>query len=229
VPSAQHHQDPVQKHTSWQQTELSSEVSHAGSPPKVLWALPPNAESATGEPESPPPHLVPETSGKKPNYLAIGILIIAILPILVGLVIAASIMFGPSGGPVPTTPIIIVETTIPTLPPQSTRTLVVTETITPGPTQEMIPPKGVWIRASYPGNYIGLIGTSGNQLEVSDTGDKFYPISTSDGIVAAVLQKKDGSGDKIILEVYKDGVILKRESNITPNGIVEFQLDLNKL
>jgi hypothetical protein len=90
----------------------------------------------------------------------------------------------------------------------------------------MIPPNGVWVRASYPGSYIGLIGTPGNQLEVSGTGDKFYPISTSDGIVAAALQKKDGSGDIIILEVYKNGVMLKRESTVTPKGIVEIQLDL---
>jgi len=90
----------------------------------------------------------------------------------------------------------------------------------------MIPPTGVWVRASYPGSYIGLIGTPGNQLEVSGNGDKFYPISTSDGIVAAALQKKDGSGDKIILEVYKNGVMLKRESTVTPKGIVEIQLDL---
>jgi hypothetical protein len=186
-------------------------------------------ESAAGEHESPPLHLVPETAGKKPNYLAIGILIIVILPILAGLLIVVNIMSGPSGGLAPTTPIITVATTIPTLPPQSTRTPVVTETITPGPTQVMIPPNGVWIRVLYPGTYIGLIGTPENQLAVSGTGDKFYPISTSDGIVAAVLQKKDGSGDKIILEVYKDGVMLKRESSSTPNGIIEFQLDLKTL
>ncbi len=93
----------------------------------------------------------------------------------------------------------------------------------------MVPPNGVWVRASYPGSYIGLIGTPGNQLEVSGTGDKFYPISTSDGIVAAALQKKDGSGDKILLEVYKNGVMLKRESTVTPRGIVEVQLDLKTL
>ena len=30
----------------------------------------------------------------------------------------------------------------------------------------MIPPTGVWVRASYPGTYIGLIGTAGNQIEI---------------------------------------------------------------
>jgi hypothetical protein len=237
VPRTQQSAPLVQKHDYQQKTESATPEPQAASSPQVLWPVLPNAESpvvssqesAVGEPETPQPHPVPGTAGKKPNYLAIGILIIAILPIIAGLVIVANIMSGPSGGPVTATPVITIMTTIPTPPPQSTRTPVVTETITPGPTQVMIPPNGVWVRASYPGNYIGLIGTPGNQIEVTGTGDKFYPISTSDGIVAAVLQKKDGSGDKIILEIYKNGVMLKRESSVTPKGIVEIQLDLKTL
>jgi hypothetical protein len=136
-------------------------------------------------------------------------------------------MSGPSGmPPVTNIPVTTLTTTIPTHAPQPTVTPEITAAITKEPTQVMIPPNGVWVRASYPGSYIGLIGTPGNQLEVSGTGDKFYPISTSEGIVAAALQKKDGSGDKITLEVYKNGVMLKRESTVTPKGIVEIQLDL---
>jgi hypothetical protein len=238
VPRTQQSAPLVQKqYDNQQKTEQATPESTAASPPQVLWPVLPNAESplastpesAAGEPASPNPHPVPGTAGKKPNDLAIGILIVAFLLILAGLVIAANIMSGPTVGPVITTPITTVATTIPTPPLQSTRTPVVTSTITPGPTKVMIPPNGVWVRASYPGTYIGLIGTPGNQLEVSGTGDKFYPISTSDGIIAAVLQKKDGSGDKIILEVYKNGVMLKRESSVTPKGIVEIQLDLKTL
>jgi hypothetical protein len=184
-------------------------------------------ESTAIESGSPSPQPVPGPAGKKPNYLAIGILIIAILPLIAGLVIVANIMSGPSGvPPVTTMPVTTLTTTIPPRTLQPTVKPEITSAITPGPTLVMIPPNGVWVRASYPGSYIGLIGTPGNQLEVSGTGDKFYPISTSDGIVAAALQKKDGSGDKIILEVYKNGVMLKRESTVTPKGIVEIQLDL---
>ena len=108
---------------------------------------------------------------------------------------------------------------------QSVHTPSIAETIAPEPVQMMFPSNGVWVRASYPGTYVGLIGTQ----EVTDTGDHFYPISTSERNVSAVLQKKDGSDDKIILEVYRNGVMLKRESSITPKGIVEIQLDLKKL
>ena len=237
VPRTQQSAPLVQKHDYQQKAEPAAPEPQAAAPSQVLWPVLPNAESplastqeaTAGESGSPPPHTVPGPAGKKPNYLAIVILIIAILPILAGLVIVANIMSGPSGGPATTAPVTSVATAIPTPPPQSTRTPVITEATTPGPTQMMIPPTGVWVRASYPGTYIGLIGTPGNQLEVSGTGDKFYPVSTSDGIVAAALQKKDGSGDKIILEVYKNGVMLKRESSVTPKGIVEIQLDLKTL
>ena len=152
------------------------------------------------------------------------ILIIAILPIVTGLVIMANIMYGPSVVPV-TTPATPTATTIPISPTQTMPTPVATEAITPGPPPVVIPPIGVWVRASYPGSYIGLIGTAReNQSEVSGTGDKFYPISTIDGSAPQRLQKKDGSGDKIILEVYKNGVMLKRESTVTPRGIVEIQI-----
>ena len=234
VPRSQQSSSFTQKHDYQQKTEPATPEPPAVSPPQVLWPVLPNAESpvastqesTAGEPESPPPRTVPGPAGKKPNYLTIGILIIAILPILAGLVIVANIMSGPSGGLTTTIPVTTVVTTITVPPTQSTRTPVVTESTPPGPTQVMVPPNGVWVRASYPGSYIGLIGTPGNQLEVSGTGDKFYPISTSDGIVAAALQKKDGSGDKILLEVYRNGVMLKRESTVTPRGIVEVQLDL---
>jgi hypothetical protein len=209
----------------------------AESIPQVLWPVLPNAESPSvpadvqtqAEPESTSPPPAPAPAGKKPNYLAIGILIIAILPIIAGLVIVANILSGPSVGPVTTPAITTVVTTIPTPTPQLSRTPAATATLSPTPTQLMIPPNGVWVRASYPNTYIGLIGTAGNQIEVTGTGDKFYPISTNDGIVAAALQKKDGSGDKIILEIYKNGVMVKRESTTTPRGIVEIQLDLKTL
>ena len=79
------------------------------------------------------------------------------------------------------------------------------------------------------GTYIGLIGSTGNQTEVTDTGDRLYQIPVTERTVAAALQKTDSSGDQIILEVYKNGVMLKRESSISPKGIVEIQLDLKTL
>jgi hypothetical protein len=229
---------PVFKKPVYEQTQkpVITEVL-AESPPQVVWPVLPTSESpgepakvtTPAEPESPLPPRIPSPGGKKPNYLAIGIIIIAILPIIAGIVIIANMVAVPSGGLGATPTITTVVTTISTPKPQLTLTPEETTTLAPGQTQLVIPPSGVWVRASYSGTYIGLIGTPGNQIEVTGTGDKFYPISTSDGIVAAVLQKKDGSGDKIILEIYKNGVMVRRETTTTPKGIVEIQLDLRSL
>ena len=65
--------------------------------------------------------------GKKPDVRVIGILIMAILPVLVGLVIVANLMSGPSGGPATVTPVIPVVTTLRTQLPQTTGTPVITQ------------------------------------------------------------------------------------------------------
>jgi hypothetical protein len=153
----------------------------------------------------------------------------AILPILAGLVIVANIMSGPAGGPANTTPVITVPTTLPPQPPQTTSPPAVTVTLVPGSTQVMIPSSGIWVRVSYPGTYIGLIGTPGNQTEVTAKGDHLYQIPATERTVAAALQKNDSSGDQIILEVYKNGVMLKRETSIAPKAIVEILLDIKTL
>ncbi len=233
------HQAPqIKKHIPEQAPQPEIPEVQAETPPKVLWPVLPNSgsplatvqEETPAEPESPPPLPAPPApAGKKPNYLAIGILIIAILPIIAGLVIVVNIMSGPSGSAVATPVITTVMTTIPTPTPQLTRTPSATPSLAPTPTQLMIPQNGVWVRAVYAGSYIGFYGTPGNTVEVTDTGDKFFPISTTDGIVSAALQKKDGSGDKIILEIYKNGIMVHRESTTTPKGIVDVQFDLKTL
>jgi hypothetical protein len=213
-----------------QQREPYSEVAHAGSHPQVVWPAFSSAEFAAvpapAEPEFPSSPPIPAPKRKKSSNLVRGILIIAILPILVGLIIGANLMSGPFGGPANTTPAIPSVTALHTQLPQTTGTPLVTDTLAPGSTEGMIPSTGVWVRVSYPGTYSGLISTPGNLLEVTDTGDHFYPIPANERTVTASLEKKDDSEDQIILEVYKNGVMLKRESNITPNGIVEIQIDV---
>ena len=92
-----------------------------------------------------------------------------------------------------------------------------------------IPQTGVWVRVIYPGNFTGSIGTTGNMMPVTGSVDQFYQVPTVNGIVTAILQKEDDSTNKITLEVYKNGVLLKRETNEIPNGIVGVQLDLKSL
>jgi hypothetical protein len=73
--------------------------------------------------------------------------------------------------------------------------------------------------------YSGTVGTPGNQQMVSgsqqrvpNTGDQFYQISRNDGYVTASLHKNDGSGDKMTVNIYKDGILVKTDSTTLPNG-----------
>jgi hypothetical protein len=228
---------PINDSVNQQQGEPSSKEYQAMVSSQVVWPVFPHRESTTtsakeaapAAPVFPSPPSIQLPDGKRPNYLAIGILIMAILPILAGLVIVGNIMSGPTAVPANTTMVTTVPTTLQPQQQQIPITPIVTVTLAPGSTQVVIPPTGVWVRVSYPGTYIGLIGTPGNQVEVNDTGDHLYQIPASERTVAAALQKKDSSGDEIILEVYKNGVMLKREASITPKGIVEILLDIKSM
>jgi hypothetical protein len=191
----------------------------------------PAKEPVPAEPESPPPSPGSAPEESKTNYRAIGILAVAIIAIIIGVVLLASFTAGPSGVPQENMTFIKITTLATTLPTPNptTRTPQVTTLVTSAPTQLMIPPTGVWVRVSYPGTFTGLIGTPGNQREVTGTGDTFYQISTTSGTVVASLQKKDGSADKIILEVYKNGAMVKQDSTVNPKGSVDIQFDLNTI
>jgi hypothetical protein len=231
--SGERHPLPEQKQTPQQHTEPFSAALHPGEQPKVIWAIIPPAESPVTlacetdpvEPEPLPP-LTAHTSAGKTRYIAIGILMISLLPIIAGLVIIATSMTGSSPGML----------TLPILPDIGTPLLqsalqlttipAATATGSPEPTRVIIPSRGVWVKASYPGTYTGSIGINGNRVEVTGKGENFYPVSPDDSVVTAFLQKKDESASEISLELYKNGVLVKREVNVTPGGSIEIQLDL---
>jgi hypothetical protein len=212
--------------------------SQAGSATPVIWpvlqktdsplATPP--EPAPEVPELPPLRPSPPSASRLPGNLAIVLIVIVILAFIAGLIIASNLSQGQmepgaNATPVKTTPV----TTAATPKPTTVSTTAIPTTIPTGSTQVLVPSSGVWVRVLYSGSYTGLVGTPGNQKEVTDTGDHIYSISTGEGIVAVSLQKNDGSADKIVVEVYKNGVLVRSGSTITPKGIVEIQLDLKSL
>jgi hypothetical protein len=125
-----------------------------------------------------------------------------------------------------TTPQPTAVTTVPTPTP----TLVVTATVTTEPvpqtTEVLIPQTGVWVEITYDRNYTGWVGMPNVEQEVTDTGDHIYRILTTDGTVAASLQKMDGSDDELKVIVYSDGKMLKTASTTTPSGVIDLQLSL---
>jgi hypothetical protein len=181
-------------------------------------------------PESPPPLPSPPPASRLPGNLAIVLIVIVILAFIAGLIIASNLSQGPTVPAANTTPVKTTPVTTPATPkPTTVKTVVMTTTIATQSTQVQIPSTGVWVRVMYPGTYTGLIGTPGDQTEVTGSGDNFYRVSTINGTVAVSVQKNDGSADKIVAEVYKNGIMVKNSSTVTPRGIVEIQVDLKSL
>jgi hypothetical protein len=223
-------------------SEPAAETSPAGvaasASPAVIWPVLPNTDSplapiqipAPDQPPSSPPPVPSSPVSKLPGNLSIVLLVIVILAFIAGLVIVANLTPGQTTpGTNATTPVKTIPVIHATPKPTVLPTIVTTTTLPPGPTQVPIPSAGVYVRVIYPGTFTGVIGTPGNQFNVNDSGDQLYTISTTDGIVAVSVQKKDGSADKITAEIFKNGVMVKSSSTTTPKGTLEIQFDLKSL
>ncbi|MHB8163063.1 MAG: zinc ribbon domain-containing protein [Methanoregula sp.] len=189
---------------------------------------------AGAAPTIPPPPVPPAVPTappqKKRNFVAIGVLAIVILAVIGGVFIFAN-PFGTTPHDTTITPAVtpVVTTATPTPVPTPTPTVTIATLTTPTPTPEVVIPKnGVWLRVIYDGKFGGTYGTPNSQYPVGEknTGDQLYMVSTVNGPVEASIQKLDGSSDELVLEVYKNGEMMKRASTQAPRGIVEFQVDL---
>jgi len=94
------------------------------------------------------------------------------------------------------------------------------------PPQVIIPATGVWVRVAYPGNFAGRVGTPGTMRPVTGAGDHFYQIPTMNGTVEVSIQKQDGSGNVLAIEVYKNGAMIKRRTTTAPKGTIELLTDV---
>jgi hypothetical protein len=200
-------------------------LSTAGSP------MVPAEEAKAADPEIPPPPPAPVPEGRKPDYRMIALVGVAIIAIIIGIVLLPGLTSSPAGGTgsnltttAITTPAIPYPTTIPKTPVP-----VITATVTPAQVTVLIPQNGVWVRVTYPGTFTGSIGMPNDLHASTDSGDRFYQISTTNGTVAVSLKKTDGSSDKLNVEIYKNGVLVKQASTIAPKGELEFQFDLKSV
>ena len=173
------------------------------------------------------PSAAPSNKSKTITVTAIIIIFLALIG--AGLIYSTSLQ-GNSGTPpepVNTSTMPPVTTTIPTT---------VQPTITPEatiilPTQSpvLIPPTGVWVRVIYPGNFTGSIGSAGKMRPVTGSVDRFYQVPTVDGIVQALIQKQDASGNVLTAEVYRNGTMVKNVSITAPRGTIDLVVDLKRV
>jgi len=127
----------------------------------------------------------------------------------------------PAASPVPT-PIPTEPVTIPATPLPSGETT----TVIPTKQQLGIPQTGVWVRVNTVGNFSGSIGPAGRMQQVEGTGSRFFQIPARDEIVEAAIQKKDGSGNPLTVEIYNNGVLAGNTTITSPNGFIDLHVDL---
>jgi hypothetical protein len=175
-------------------------------------------------------------SPDKLGYSSIAAIFIVILAIAGIAILYSGILQGtPPVSPVTTPlPVTTVATTLATTVPTPVPTTIipsptVTPTVPPEPApqpQVIIPGTGVWVRVQYAGNYTGQISLSGGIREVMGSGDRFYQLPTVEGMVAATIQKQDGSRNVLTVDVYKNGMLVKSGTIASPRGTVDLHVDL---
>jgi hypothetical protein len=180
-----------------------------------------DSAETTPESPSPPPSHPPPAQPSKAKLIAVTAIVV-IIALVAGAFIYATILQGNTGEPlVPLTPAITsAATTIPTPTVPQTPVPQITIVPTPQPTVIM-PDKGVWVKIQYAGNFTGRIGTSGNIKQVNASGDQYYQIPITDGIVEVLLQKEDGSAKMLTVEIYQNGRMVTRSTKATPFGTIE--------
>lgn len=166
----------------------------------------------------------------------IGIAIIALLVIAVvfTFVLPGKTSAPPAPAVVPTAAATAAATTSATAQPTPAETPVPEVTLSPpaetlpaapsAPAELVVPDTGVWVSVKYPGSFNGTVGIDGALREVSGTGSGLYQIVTSGSVAKAFIQKTDGSPERLVLMIYKDGVVIGSESTTSPVGEVNVQV-----
>jgi hypothetical protein len=89
----------------------------------------------------------------------------------------------------------------------------------------VIPANGVWVRVMYNGTYAGSVGNAGDLKLVSGTGDQFYYIRDSSGLVQATFQKQDQTGETLTVGVYTNGTEVTYRTVRAPRGSISLLVD----
>ncbi len=87
-----------------------------------------------------------------------------------------------------------------------------------------VPTTGVWVRVSYPGNYTGFLKAQGRQIEINSSGTGFYQMPVQNTMIEGMIEKQDGSAEKIKAEVYNGGTLVSKSETTTPRGVVDIHV-----
>jgi hypothetical protein len=96
----------------------------------------------------------------------------------------------------------------------------------PTPTAVPLPATGVWVRVDYLGSWTGSYGNAGALVTARDSGVRQYEVENPSGTIQASFQKQDKTTHELIVEIYKNGVVMKRGNTTAPYGSVNVSADV---
>jgi hypothetical protein len=110
--------------------------------------------------------------------------------------------------------------------PAAVITPAITGVATPSPVPATTPPAGVIVNIDYPGTFAGTIGDTEYPRQVTGTGNQSYTVVINKGIVQALVQKQDNSGNALTVEIYDNNTLLSRKTVTAPMGEIHVLIDL---
>ena len=162
---------------------------------------------------------------QRSTIFAVAVIAVLIIALTGGIYLFANTLPGktavaPQPSPVPTASPVTTPTPTPaevTVPPTAPGV-----TFTEPPVQQMpVPQTGVWVHVVYDGKFSGSVGTSGRFRDVTGTGESYFQIPAKDELVDATIQKLDGSGNPLTVEIYNNGVVAATKMTRVPKGTAE--------
>ncbi len=90
-----------------------------------------------------------------------------------------------------------------------------------------IPPTGVQVHVYYIGGFKGSYGMQDAVITVpGNSGDRVWEVEDAKGHVIAEFSKDDKSSHELLVEIYKDGVLLTSDRTTEPFGSVRLSADI---
>ncbi|PKL63709.1 MAG: hypothetical protein CVV32_12350 [Methanomicrobiales archaeon HGW-Methanomicrobiales-3] len=96
---------------------------------------------------------------------------------------------------------------------------------TPAP---VIPVTGVQVHVQYLGGFKGSYGMPDALTTVpGNSGDRVWEVENANGTVIAEFEKLDGSNHELLVEIFKDGSVLTRDTTTIGHGSVKLSADVS--
>lgn len=165
-------------------------------------------ETSEITPASPPDSPSPPGTPGLSTGLMIGGIILCLLLLIAGILFLQGTGSGDSG-----------EVTI---SPTPVMTMVPVADTAPAST---VPANGTWVQIVSPGFFTGIVGNPDSLVQVSGSGERWFRVRDSSGLVKVSAEKQEYTGDELRVQVFTDGRLVTSRNTSAPQGSIDFLID----